>query len=257
MSQPLSRGSLFAPGLAASALLACAFITGCGRGPLTPPPAAQTGFVQFQLFVARTINPAAGDYIIAVNAVTASGTSVNPGENAGLPTLAEATAGSYTHWDQQFVYGFDTTSAPFGFSYSYKVVGNPGTLPVFVPIILTQNQFIFPPVSSTGGGVNNTLTISLPISAFSIRANPNGNNPSTVTIPPAVLLHVNYITLDTTRAPADQLGCCGVQTISFDLVVDLTTAATYFNQLTPPPNKVGGPSNPDLFITGGQIVVTP
>ena len=219
-------------------------------------PGPQTGFVQFQMFVARTINPNAGDYIIAVNAVTASGTSVNPGESAGLPSLAEATAGSWTHWDQQWVYGFDTTSAPFGFGYSYKVVGNPGTLPVFVPIILTSNQFIFPPVSSTGGGVNNTLTISLPISAFSIRSNPNGHTPATVTTPPAVLLHVNYITLDTIHTPQDQLGCCGVQTTSYDLVVDLTTAATYFNNLTSPPGKQG-PNNPDLFITGGQIIVTP
>ena len=262
MNQPLSRRSLFAPGLAASALFACALISGCGRGPLTPPPGVtQSGTIQFQMYVAGSIIPSGssipshGDYIIAVNAVTASGTSVNPGESAGTPTIAEATANSYTHWDQEFVYGFDTTTAPFGFNYSYKAIGT-GNVVVFVPIILTQNQFIFPPISSVGTGVNNALTITLPISTFSIRSNPNGNSPPTVTIPPAVILYVNYITLDTSHQPADQLGCCSVQTTSFSLPVDLTMPATYFNQLTTPANKQG-PNDPDLWITGGQITVTP
>jgi hypothetical protein len=251
--------------LAASALFACALITGCGRGPLTPPTGgAQAGTIQFQMYVAGSIIPSGssfpshGDYIIAVNAVTASGTSVNPGESAGTPTIAEATANSYTHWDQEFVYGVDTTTAPFGFNYSYKAIGT-GNVVVFVPIILTQNQFIFPPISSTGTGVNNTLTITLPISTFSIRSNPTSNSPPTVTTPPAVLLYVNYITVYPKISgfqPADQLGCCSVQTTSFSLPIDLTTPATYFNQLTTPASKQG-PADPDLWITGGQITVTP
>jgi hypothetical protein len=255
MNQPSSRRSRFASGLAASALL-LSLLVGCGRGPLTPPPGGGVvGTIQFQINVAGSITQSQGDYIIAVNAVTPSGSSVNPGESAGMPTIAEAQSGSFTHWDQEFVYGFDTTTAPNGFNYSYKVLGT-GTNVVFVPIILTSNQFVFNPAISTAGGTNNTLSITLPISALSIRSNPSGSNPPTVTTPAAVLLHVNYITLATDHSPQDQLGCCSVQTTGYDLVVDLTTHATYFNQLTTPPGKQG-PPNPNLFITGGQIIVTP
>lgn len=206
------------------------------------------------MFVAGSITPAQGDYIIAVNAVTASGTSVNPGESAGMPTVAEAQALSYTHWDQEFVYGFDTTTAPNGFAYSYKV-STSGTA-IFVPIILTTNQFIFNPSLSSGTGVNNTLSITLPLASLSVRSNPIGTNPPTVTTPAAVLLHVNYITLDTSHQPQDQLGCCSLQTSGYDLLIDLSLANTYFNQLTTPPTKQG-PPNPNLFITGGQVIVTP
>lgn len=251
-----SRPSPFAPWRVASALVIAALTASCGRGPLTPPPGPGAGgTITFQIFVAGSITQAQGDYIIAINAVTASGSSVNPGESAGMPTVAEAQAGSFTHWDQEFVYGFDTTIDPNGFNYSYKVVGSGGSA-TFVPIILTSNQFIFNPSLSTGTGVNNTLQITLPISQLSIRANPNGANPPTVTTPAAVTLHVNYITLDTNHNPQDQLGCCSLQTSGYDLVIDLTTANTYFNQLTTPPTKTG-PPNPNLFITGGQIIVTP
>jgi hypothetical protein len=250
-----SRRFPFAPWRMASALLAAALLASCGRGPLTPPPTSTSGTIQLQLYVAGTIAPAQGDYIIAVNAVTASGGSVNPGENAGMPTVAEAQSGSFTHWDQEFVYGFDTTTAPNGFNYAYKVVGG-GGVAVFVPIILTSNQFIFIPSLSAGSGSNNALSITLPLSSLSIRANPNGTSPATVTTPPAVMLHVNYITLDTTHAPQDQLGCCSLLTSGFDLQIDLTKSNTYFSQLTTPPTKMG-PSNPNLFITGGQIIVTP
>jgi hypothetical protein len=258
MNSAQPRRSLFAPLRAASALLAAAFMASCGRGPLTPPPVTVAGgTIQFQFTVAGSITQAAGDYIIAVNAVTSSGTSVNPGEPAGMPTVAEAQAGSFTHWDQQFVYGFDTIAQPNGFNYSYKTVGTGGIV-TFIPIILTSQQFIFNPQISTGSGVNNTLSIQLPIASFSIRSNPNGTNPPTVAIPPAVLLHVNYITTDNSvnHTPQDQLGCCSLLTSGYDLVVDLTTKATYFNQLTTPPTK-SGPANPNLFITGGQIIVTP
>lgn len=255
-----SRRSRFAGWRFASALVALALITGCGRGPLTPPiSVVPGGTIQFQMVVGSggvgAITPAQGDYIIAINAVTSQGTSVNPGESAGMPTVAEAQTGSFTHWDQEFVYGFDTAAQPNGFNYSYKVVGT-GGVAIFVPIILTSNQFIFNPQLSTGNGVNNTLSILLPIAALFIRGNPNSSNPPTVTSPPAVLLHVNFITLDTTHAPQDQLGCCSLQTSGYDLVIDLMHAATYSNQLTSPPTKQG-PSNPNLFIAGGQIIVTP
>jgi hypothetical protein len=255
-----SRRSRFARWRFASALVAVAVLTGCGRGPLTPPlSVVPTGTIQFQMVVGSqgtgSITPAQGDYIIAINAVTNDGTSVNPGESAGMPTIAELLAGSFTHWDQEFIYGFDTTAAPNGFNYSYKVVGTGGAA-IFVPIILTSNQFIFNPQLSTANGVNNTLSIQLPIAALFIRGNPNGSNPPTVSLPPAVRLHVNFITLDTTHTPTDQLGCCSVQTSGFDLVVDLTQAATYSSQLTSPPTKQG-PANPNLFIAGGQITVSP
>jgi hypothetical protein len=262
MMTALSRRSRFARWRFASALVALAVITGCGRGPLTPPlSVVPTGTIQFQMVVGSqgsgSITPAQGDYIIAINAVTSDGTSVNPGESVGMPTIAEALTGSFTHWDQDFVYGVDTLAQPFGFSYSYKVVGT-GGVAIFVPIILTSNQFIFNPQLSTANGVNNTLSIQLPIAAFFIRGNPNSSNPPTVTSPPAVLLHVNYITATSLApfAPTDQLGCCGVQTSGFDLVIDLTHAATYTAQLTTPPGKQG-PANPNLFIAGGQITVSP
>jgi hypothetical protein len=251
------RRSPFAPVRVASALIAAALLASCGRGPLTPPLVAVGGTIQFQLIVAGAITPAQGDYIIAVNAVQADGSDVNPGEPAGMPTVAEAQAGSFTHWDQEFVYGFDTAAQPNGFNYSYKVIGTGGVVS-FIPIILTSNQFIFNPSLSTGSGVNNTMSITLPISQLSIRSNPNGTQPPTVSTPAAVLLHVNYITTDNsiTHTPQDQLGCCGLTTAGYDLPVDLTTAATYFNQLTSPPTKTG-PSNPNLFIAGGQIIVNP
>ncbi|HME80560.1 MAG TPA: hypothetical protein VKF82_00640 [Candidatus Eremiobacteraceae bacterium] len=258
MNSDLPRRSSFALARAASALLVAALLGACGRGPLTPPPISVVGgTIQFQLIVAGAITPAQGDYIIAVNAVTADGTSVNPGEPAGMPTVAEAQAGSFTHWDQEFVYGFDTTAAPNGFNYAYKALGTGGIV-TFVPIILTTNQFIFNPSLSTGTGVNNTLSITLPIAALSIRSNPNGTQPPTVSSPAAVLLHVNYITTDNspTHVPQDQLGCCSLLTSGYDLPVDLTKSATYFNQLTSPPTK-SGPANPNLFIAGGQIIVTP
>jgi len=253
-----TRRSPFAPWRVASALIAAALVASCGRGPLVPPPISTAGpTIQFQIIVAGQITQAQGDYIIAVNAVTAQGTSVNPGEPAGMPTVAEAQAGSFTHWDQEFVYGFDTVSAPNGFNYAYKALGTGGQVS-FIPIILTTNQFIFNPTLTTGTGSNNTLSITLPIAALSIRSNPNGTNPPTVATPPAVLLHVNYITTDNSvgHTPQDQLGCCSLLTSGYDLVIDLTTAATYFNQLTSPPTKMG-PANPNLFITGGQIIVSP
>jgi hypothetical protein len=255
-----SRRSRFARWRFASALLAVAFITGCGRGPLTPVQSVVPGgTIQFQMVVGSggtgSITPSQGDYIIAINAVTATGTSVNPGESAGMPTIAELLALSYAHWDQEFVYGIDTAASPNGFNYTYKVVGTGGNA-IFVPIILTSNQFIFNPQLSTGNGVNNTLSFQLPISELFIRGNPNSSNPPTVTSPGAVLLHVNFITRDATLTPVDQLGCCSTQTSGYDLVIDLTRAATYSSQLTSPPTKQG-PSNPNLFIAGGQIIVSP
>lgn len=252
------RRSPFAPWRAASALLAAALLASCGRGPLTPVQGVGVvPVIEFQMIVAGSITRAQGDYIIAINAVTAAGTSVNPGEPAGMPTVAEAQAGSFTHWDQEFVYGFDTVTAPNGFNYAYKALGTGGTVS-FIPIILTSNQFVFNPSLTTGTGLNNTMSITLPISALSIRSNPNGTNPPTVSTPPAVLLHVNYITTDNSinHTPQDQLGCCSVQTSGYDLVIDLTQKATYFNQLASPPTKQG-PANPNLFITGGQIIVSP
>jgi hypothetical protein len=255
-----SRRYPFAPLRAASALLAAVLIGSCGRGPVTPPPPGISGgTIQFQFTVAGSITQSQGDYIIAVNGVLANGQSVNANDGPpGTPTVAEATSGSFTHWDQEFVYGFDTAASPNGFGYEYKTVGTGGIV-TFIPIILTSNQFVFQPVISTGSGVNNTMSITLPLSTFSIRANPNGSTPPTVTTPVVTLLYVNFITTDNSAShvPQDQLGCCGLQTSGYQLPVDLTTGATYFNQLTSPPNKTGGPANPNLFISGGQIIVNP
>ncbi|HXM18133.1 MAG TPA: hypothetical protein VN934_04920 [Candidatus Tumulicola sp.] len=241
----------------ASALAALAVLaTSCGRGPVTPSTGAVTaGTITFQFTVSGTIVPSQGDYIIAVNSNTDPNTDVNSNETPGEPTVAEAQAGTFTHWDQEFVYGFDTSTSPNGFALSYKAVTAGGGI-TFVPIILTTNQFIFNPTQSVGG-TNNTFSITLPIAIFSIRANTQSTSPPTVTTPPAVRLHVNYITTDTGRTPQDQLGCCGVSTTGFDLVVLLNAGMQiYQNQLTTPPGKPG-PSNPNLFITGGMITVNP
>lgn len=211
------------------------------------------------MYVQGSIQQSQGEYIIAINANQNSTTNVNPPpENPGEPTAQEAQSGTYAHWDQEFIYGFDTTAQPFGFAYRYKVLTNSGgtTTPSFVPIIIGANDFTFNPSGSVNGGTGNVLSITLPIADLSIRGNPNGSNPPTVSTPPATLLYVNYITTDTSHVPQDQLGCCGVASSGYQLIVDLTTMATYQSQLTTPPGKTG-PSNANLFITGGQVIVSP
>lgn len=224
----------------------------------SPAPGAVGGTITFELFVQGQIVPSQGDYIIAVNANTDRNTDVNPNETPGEPTAQEAQLGTYTHWDQAFVYGFDTQVRAGGFAYQYKAIntGGRGSAVQFVPIILNANDYTFIASGSNGSGTNNALMITLPIADFSIRGNPNGSNPPTITTPAVVALYVNYITLDTTRTPQDQLGCCGTSTTGFALIVDLCHANTYLSQLTSPPSKTG-PSNPSLFITGGEIIVAP
>ncbi len=241
---------------AASALVALFLLAMCGRGPVTPSQGVSTvGTITFQFVVAGSITPSQGDYIIVVNANTDPNTDVNPNETPGEPTVAEAQAGTYTHWDQQFVYGFDTTTAPNGFAMSYKALNTGGGI-TFIPIILTTNQFIFNPTQSVSG-TNNAFSITLPLSVFATSSRINSPSPPPSPPPPAVQLHVNFITTDTSHTPQDQLGCCGVGTSSFDLVVVLNQGRqVYQSQLTSPPGKPG-PSNPNLFITGGMITVNP
>lgn len=232
----------------------------CGRGPVEPPPFVPfTQSIQFQLYVNGQINPSQGNYIIAINANTTPTSNVNAvsGESPGMPTANEGQGvpPTYTHWDQEFVYGSATAAATNGFNYNYKVVtgGGGGPLSVrFFPIILNTNDFQLITNGSFGIGSGNMLSITLPLSTISIRANPSSANPPTITSPPVVLLYVNYITTDTTGVPQDQLGPRGLGTIGYAVAVPINT--NYSCQL-PNFSSVSGPSNPNLFIIGGQITV--
>jgi hypothetical protein len=261
--------SKFAPRRVASALVAVflalaagALPGGCGKGPVaadrTPPPSAP--HVVFEIFVQGQITASQGDYIIALNCDTDPASDVNGAfsEVPGEPYASEAQQGTYAHWDQEFVYGSDTLAKPNGFLYAYKVLTGSSTTGIsvaFIPILLNANDFQFIPNASANGQTGNALSIQLPIADLSIRANASGTG--TITTPPVVQVYVNYITTDTGHVPQDALGCCGVNSTSFQLIIPLTVGATYVSQLTTPPGKQGGPANPNLYITGGEIIVTP
>ena len=233
--------------------------SGCGRGPVEPPPPSTfVPTIQFQLYVNGQITTTQGNYIIAVNANINPTTNVNAaqGENPGMPTAQEAQTVPpvYTHWDQEFVYGSATQISTNGFFYNYKVLtGGTGTTTAsFFPIVLTTNQFTLIPNGSFGTGSGNVLTITLPLSDISIRGNPLSANPPTIVTPAVTQLFVNYITTDTTGTPQDQLGPNGLGTIGYQLTVPITQNAT----ITIPNLSTTGPSNPNLYLIGGQITVS-
>jgi len=211
--------------------------------------------------VQGSITPSQGDYYIAINADTDPNTDVNSGfsEVPGEPMASEAQLGTFTRWDQDFIYGFDTLGQPGNFVYSYKVlsgISGGGTTARFVPIILNPNDFTFIPDGSANGGNSNALMITLPIASLSTRGSTVAGG-GVVTTPPATQIYVNYITTDTSHTPTDELGCCGTNSSGYQLIVSLTQATTYLSQLTTPVGKSGGPTNPNLYITGGEIIVNP
>lgn len=236
---------------------------GCGRGPVEPPPLITTvPSIQFQLWVQGSITPTQGDYIIAINANVNPTTNVNAafGETPGEPTAQEAqgSPATYTHWDQELIYGSTTIAAANGFDYKYKLLtGGAGTTTAsFFPIILTSNQFQLIPNGSVGTGSGNVLSITVPLSQISVRGNPNSSNPPTISTPAATLLYVNYITTDTTGTPQDQLGALGLGTVGFTQTVNTNVMSPTTTQI-PNFSSATGPSNQNLFIIGGQIIVTP
>jgi hypothetical protein len=246
-------------GACASAVLAA----GCGRGPVEPPPLITTvPSIQFQVWVAGQIMASQGDYIVALNANVNSTTNVNSvqGETPGEPTAQEAqgTPATYTHWDQELIYGFTTTSQPNGFVYNYKVLtGAVGTTTAtFFPIVLTSNQFQLITNGSVGTGSMNVLSIMVPLSQISVRGNPSGANPPTITTPAVTQLYVNYITTDTFGNPQDQLGALGLGTVGFTQIVN-TNVASQTTYSLPNFSSATGPANPNLFLIGGQITVIP
>jgi hypothetical protein len=266
-ARPRAASTFVTPDLVRRAATLClvtmvAFIaSACGRGPVEPPPFIPfTQTIQFQLYVNGQINPSQGNYIIAINANTTPTTNVNAGsgENPGMPTASEAQGvpPTYTHWDQEFIYGSATTAATNGFFYNYKVLsGGAGTTSVrFFPIILNTNNFQLVTNGSFGTGSGNQLSITLPLTNLSIRGNPSSPNPPTITTPAVTLIYVNYITTDTTGVPQDQLGPNGLGTVGYAVAVPISTTANYACQL-PNFSTVTGPSNPNLFIIGGQITV--
>ena len=233
---------------------------GCGRGPVTPPPIlAFVPKIQFQFYVNGQIAPTQGNYIIAINTNVSPTQNVNSGfgETPGEPTAQEGQGSppTYTHWDQEFVYGVSSVASANGFLYRYKILtGGAGTTTVnFFDIGLNANDYTFITNGSFGTGSGNVLSITLPLKDISIRPNPSGSNPPTTMTPPVVLIYVNYITTDTSGVPQDQLGPNGLGTVGYAVTIDIT-----HNSTTQLPNfsGVSGPSNPNLFITGGQITVT-
>lgn len=239
------------------------FVAACGKGPVAAdkPPPSTAGTITFELFVQGQITQSQGDYFIAVNCNTDPSTDVNGSfsEAPGEPYASEAQAGTWTHWDQELIYGFDTFGKPNGFLYAYKVLtgSSSGTTVTFLPILLNANDFRFIPNGSANGQTGNALMITLPIADFSIRANSAGTG--TITTPPVTRLYVNYITTNTGRVPQFALGCCGVNSTSYQLIIPLTTPGTFIDQLTTPPGVQcpAPPCNPNLYITGGEIIVNP
>lgn len=241
-------------------LAAAGFLCACGRGPVTPvPPAISPHAITFQLYVNGQISSSSGNYVIAINANVDPATNVNAtfGEHPGEPTAQEAQGAPapYTHWDQEIVYGSSTLTQPLGFLYGYKVLtgGTGHTIATFFPIVLNANDFTLITNGSVGTGSGNVFSITVPIAGLSIRGDPTSSNPKTA--PAAKQIYVNYITTDTANVPQDQLGALGLGTVGYTQIVDLTQAATI--QL---PNFSGatGPSGaPNLFISGGQIIVQP
>lgn len=212
------------------------------------------------MYVAGQINSTSGNYIIAINANTTPTTNVNAsfGEAPGQPTAQEGqgTPPTFTHWDQVFKYGSSTLGYPNGFTYAYKIlVGSTGgTTATFFPIILNTNNYTFIPNASAGTGTGNVLSLTLPISDLSIRPNPNAPSPATISTPAVTQIYVNFITTDTSNIPQDQLGANGLATIGYTQIVNLNSSQTIilpnFSSATGPPD-----GNPNLFVTGGQIIV--
>ncbi len=199
-----------------------------------------------------------GNYIIAINA-NVNQTNVNSiwSEGPGMPTAQEGQGANppFTHWDQRIVLGTSTTAFVNGFDYRYKLlVGSVGSSTAqFFPIILNTNNFILNTSGSVAPGVGNVLSITLPLTDLSIRPNTTSPNPPTIIKPPITQIYVNYITTDTTGTPVDQLGPNGINTVGYALSVNVTQNNTV--QL-PNFSTVVGPSNPNLFIIGGQITVS-
>ncbi|MDQ6824472.1 MAG: hypothetical protein M3007_03290 [Candidatus Eremiobacteraeota bacterium] len=244
--------------LAAAAACCLPLLWSCGRGPVEPIPGPVSPHaITFQLFVSNQINPSQGNYIVAINANVNSTSNVNPGEVPGEPTAQEAQGNPapYTHWDQEFVYGSSTQIQPNGFLYAYKVIsGGAGTHASFLPIVLNTNDFTLITNGNAGTGTGNVLSMTIPIAELFIRGNPVSSNPPTIITPAVTFIYVNYITTDTGGIPQDQLGQQGLGTQGFTQSVDLTHAATI---TLPNFSNAPGPTNSNLFITGGQIIVQP
>lgn len=246
----------------ATALGCAALMASCGRGPVEPQPGPPLGkSITFQLFVSGQINPSQGNYIIAINTNVDAATNVNPGEVPGEPTAQEAQGNPapYTHWDQEFVYGSSTLLQPNGFSYNYKALtgGSGINRAQFFPIVLNTNDYTFISNGNAGTGTGNMLSMTLPIDRLSIRASSAGSTPGITQSPPVTFIYVNFVTTDSSQGgrPVDQLGAQGINTQGFAQPVDLRTPGTI--PLPNFANKTGGPTNPNLFITGGQIIVQP
>lgn len=249
---------------AAAAIVAAICLTACGRGPVEfipgPPPIPT---ITIELFVQGQISPSEGDYIFALN-TNIGPTNVNQNENPGEPTALEAFGSfppPFTHWDQVFVYGSNPNGlpgpcplpAPNGYQFCYKAIRTNGGQNVisFVPIFLQPNDVQFNPSGNSGTGTGNALLFTMPIDCLSVNGTQpgvscgtNGNVSQDVDN-----LYVNLLTLDNTGAWQDQVACLAAQTFKVDLTFSNTV------QLTKPVNCPNAPSNSNLIITGGLVIV--
>ena len=253
-------------GAAVAALIVC--LTACGRGPVEPIGVSSGPAITIELFVAGQIVPSEGDYIIVLNENTGAapnfininGNSVSH-EQPGEPTIVEAygvVPAPFTHWDQAIEYGSNPSGLPncplssaINPSYCFKAVTqNGGGIVVnFIPITLEPGTFTFNPAASGNGGQNNAIVMRLPLACLSIFAGddvPCGSVTQTVT-----QIYINFITLDTTGTPQDQLACLAGLNFTVDVSVDNTVQLTKPTNCASPP-----PSNQDLLITGGFVSVT-
>ena len=248
---------------AAAAVVLC--LTACGRGPVEPIGFAGGASITLELFVSGQIAPSEGDYLIVLNENTGSAPNfvnlnTGTGEQPGEATILEGyglNPPPFTHWDQAFVYGSTPNGLPNcspapanSFFYCYKAVTqNGGGITIkFVPIIMTPNTFTFNPAGNGGSGTGNAIILRIPLSCLSIFAGADSSSCDSVT-PQVTQIYVNFITLDTTGTPQDQLACNAGQTF----IIDVTTSTT--QQLTKPTNCQTQPSNQDLLITGGLVQV--
>lgn len=249
--------------LAAAAVAVC--LTACGRGPVEPIGTPSNTTITLELFVQGQITPSEGDYIFAINADTGSpgnfqDVNIQASEPIGEPTILEGyglNPAPFTHWDQAFVYGSNLSGLPScplaplnGFLYCYKAVSqNGGQITIrFIPIVLTPNTYTFNPSANGGSGTGNAMTLTMPISCLSIFAGSDSQSCDTVT-PTVTQIYINFVTLDSTGAPQDQLACLAGQSFPIDLT------HTNTQQLVKS-SSCPQPSNQNLLITGGIVQVT-
>jgi hypothetical protein len=257
---------------AAVLAVAVASVAACGRGPVFPPTFSgpQPGTITFKFYVDPSNgNIAFGDgaYIIALNINQGQNNVYGSPEQPGYPTFAEAQGLTYAHWDQELYYGtcqqppnnFCQSLQQGQFFYAYKAFTGTGNSSVqWVRNTLPLNSFQFFPAQNALGGTNNSMQITIPISALNVRSSPTpipGSSASPTPAPTPDNVFVQFFTVDTSSVPQDQMSC-GLNSQDTIPNISLTVRQKYtFLACGNKPN--GGPSDANLYIWGGEIDVFP